>query len=106
MEIRKTLKPGQHGTLKYVQQYGESLVCIRYRYDADQNVYYTTAELIVKKRPCLKNFKNHSTTLPDKKLIIGQSISDHDDTFLSIRVAYEELLTWRINISKRSKEML
>lgn len=33
MEIRLTLTPGQPGTKRLVEQYGERLVCVRYRYD-------------------------------------------------------------------------
>jgi hypothetical protein len=59
METKRTLKPGQPGTLKYVQQYGDSLVCIRYRYDETRNLCYTTAELIVEKRTYFKITQRH-----------------------------------------------
>ncbi|MEZ4528664.1 MAG: hypothetical protein R2941_22350 [Desulfobacterales bacterium] len=60
MEIRRTLHPGQPGTKKYVDQYGESLVCIRYRYDAVRNTRLTTVELIAEERP----WKRHSEKIP------------------------------------------
>jgi hypothetical protein len=47
MRARSKLKPGQPGTLKLVKQYGDRLVCVRYRYDALKRRRYTTVEIIV-----------------------------------------------------------
>ena len=47
METRVTLKPGSNGTKKLVTQYGERLVCVRYRYDAVAQLRYKTVELVI-----------------------------------------------------------
>ena len=47
METRLTLKPGQKGTKRLVARYGDQLVRVRYRYDPERNMRYTTVELIV-----------------------------------------------------------
>lgn len=47
MRARSTLRPGQPGTQKLVQEYGERLLRVRYRYDALKRKRYTTAEIIV-----------------------------------------------------------
>ncbi len=47
MRARSKLKSGQPGTRKLVEQYGDRLVCVRYRYDALKRRRYTTAEIIV-----------------------------------------------------------
>ena len=47
MEIRLTLRPGQHRTKKLAERFGERLVCIRYLYDAAAGVRHKTVELIV-----------------------------------------------------------
>lgn len=47
MDTKLTLKPGQRGTKKLVKEFGDKLVCVRYRYDAENNVRYKTVELIV-----------------------------------------------------------
>jgi hypothetical protein len=47
MRVRSKLIPGQPGTRKLVQQFGDRLVCVRYRYDALKRRRYTTAEVIV-----------------------------------------------------------
>jgi len=46
MQTRLTLKPGQKGTKKLVKRYGDKLVCVRYRYDAQRKKRYKTVELI------------------------------------------------------------
>ena len=47
MQARLKLKPGQRGTKKLVAQYGDRLVCVRYRYDPPRKKRYKTVELIV-----------------------------------------------------------
>ena len=46
MKTRLKLKPGQRGTKKLVQKYGEALVCVRYRYDEVQRKRLKTVELV------------------------------------------------------------
>jgi len=45
------LKPGQKGTQRLVAEFGETLVCVRYRYDELTGDNVTTAEIIVDRRP-------------------------------------------------------
>ena len=51
MRTRLKLKPGQDGTKKLLAQYGEQLVCVRYRYDDEKRKRYKTGELIVDESP-------------------------------------------------------
>ncbi|MDF1556268.1 MAG: hypothetical protein P1P84_24585 [Deferrisomatales bacterium] len=46
MKVGQTLTPGQRGTRRYQDRYGERLVCVRYRYDEATGRRYTTVELI------------------------------------------------------------
>ncbi len=41
------LKPGQKGTMQLLTQYGNRLVCVRYRYDAQRQKRFKTVELMV-----------------------------------------------------------
>jgi hypothetical protein len=41
------LKPGQNDTKQLLVQSGDRLVCVRYRYDAQQKKRFKTVELIV-----------------------------------------------------------
>jgi len=50
MRTRLHLKPGQKGTKHLLRQYGEALVCVRYRYDATLRKRFKTVELIVAQR--------------------------------------------------------
>ncbi|MEJ1464578.1 MAG: hypothetical protein RPU15_15110 [Candidatus Sedimenticola sp. (ex Thyasira tokunagai)] len=47
MDIRTTPTPGQYGTKQLLKEYGDQLVCVRYRYDKKRSKRYKTAELIV-----------------------------------------------------------
>lgn len=51
MQVRTTLRPGDRGTRRLVQEYGDRLVCVRYRYDPGKRMRYKTVELIVDERP-------------------------------------------------------
>jgi hypothetical protein len=46
-EVRTTLAPGQNGTKRLLRQYGDQLVCVRYRYDKLRGKRLKTIELII-----------------------------------------------------------
>ena len=48
MRTRLTLLPGDRGAKQLHEQYGEQLVCVRYRHDEQRQKRYKTVELIVK----------------------------------------------------------
>ena len=75
METRTTLRPGQKGTRKLVEPFGERLVCVRYLYDAVAGRRYTTVELVVASgswRPKVRN--------PRRR----------DDEIVAVRIAFHE----------------
>ncbi len=47
--ISRKLAAGKPGTKGMVKTYGEDLLCVRYRYDAEKKVKYKTVEIIVDK---------------------------------------------------------
>ncbi|MBI3247421.1 MAG: hypothetical protein HYZ50_13045 [Deltaproteobacteria bacterium] len=49
--IRLTLHPGQDGAKGLQAEYGDRLVCVRYRYDAHNKKRYKTVELVVAEEP-------------------------------------------------------
>ena len=51
METRATRRPGEKGTRKLAERYGDRLLYVRYRYDRETNTRVTTVELIVDRRP-------------------------------------------------------
>jgi len=52
MKANTHLKPGQKGTKRLLEQYGDKLLCVRYRYDEKRQVRLKTVELIVSETPC------------------------------------------------------
>jgi hypothetical protein len=50
VRVRLNLKPGQRGTRRLVAEYGDRLVCVRYRYDIRTRRRYKTVELIIDER--------------------------------------------------------
>lgn len=66
MEVKATLKPGVNGTKKYLQKYGDQLVCVRYRYDKHRNKRQTTVELIVDEQDWMEGYNIR----PDKVVAV------------------------------------
>jgi hypothetical protein len=79
MKIRRKLTPGEPGTKKWTQKYGDNLVCVRYRYDEKSSKKITTVEIIVNESVWQKNEQN----IPKNKI-------------MRIRVNYGELNTARL----------
>src|SRR2546427_12727881 len=48
--VRLHLKPGQKGTKQLLEQHGDRLICVRYRYDAQRRKRFKTVELLVAER--------------------------------------------------------
>src|SRR5881409_726988 len=48
--VRLHLKPGQKGTKQLLAQYGDRLICVRYRYDPQRKKRFKTIELVVAER--------------------------------------------------------
>ncbi len=57
MKTHCHLKPGQKGTRRLVEQYGKSLLCVRYRYDQDRGIRLKTVEIIVEEKPWSPQFR-------------------------------------------------
>jgi hypothetical protein len=51
------LKPGQKGTKRLVDKYGDSLICVRYRYDEQRGLRLKTAEIIVEAKPGTPSYR-------------------------------------------------
>lgn len=79
MQARRKLAPGQKGTKKFLDRYGDQLVCVRYRYDRGQGKRFTTVELIV---------EESDWSLPEPVAIAP--------TIVGLRVALEEVKLQRL----------
>ena len=76
METRLTLRPGQHGTRKLVERFGERLVRVRYLYDAAAGRRLKTVELIVESVPWAPRPRR-----PRRR----------DDEIVAVRIAFDEV---------------
>ena len=80
MKTRRKLLPGQPDTIKLLEQYGEDLVCVRYRYDSQRKIKMKTAEIIVERGPWV---------VTTKRIPVGRIVSiriDYGEVELGIRV--------------------
>jgi hypothetical protein len=75
METRLTLRPGQPGTRKLVERYGERLLRVRYVYDPAMRRRLKTVELIVESVPWTARLRR-----PRRR----------DDDVVYVRIGYEE----------------
>jgi hypothetical protein len=65
------LRPGQKGTKKLLAEYGDALLCVRYRYDVQSCTCSKTVELIIEKK---------TWTPPSHRI--------KDDTLVPVRIGY------------------
>ena len=68
MQTSTTVRPGQRGAKKFLSQYGDRLVCVRYRQDAQRQRRFKTVELIVDEwpwTPPIPRQKKESLVLPE-----------------------------------------
>lgn len=70
MKARLTLQPGQDGTRKLVEEYGDRLLYVRYRYDPVRKRRVKTVELIVEEVPWAPALGRIS-----RKTIVGVRVS-------------------------------
>jgi len=75
VETRLTLRPGQGGTRKLLERYGERLVRVRYLYDAASGRRLKTVELIV-------------SSVPWKPR--ARRLRRSDDEIVALRIAWHE----------------
>ncbi len=64
MEVKATFKPGENGTRQLLKQYGDQLVCVRYRYDRLKRKSYKTVELIIEEKDWIPD----TIIRPDKQV--------------------------------------
>ena len=75
METRLTLRPGQHGTRKLVERFGERLLRVRDLYDSAAGRRLKTVELIVESVPWTPRPRR-----PRRR----------DDEIVAVRIGFEE----------------
>ena len=64
MEVTATLNPGENSTKALLREYGDQLVCVRYRHDPKKHKRYKTVELIVEEKDWIPD-----TRIPAQKRV-------------------------------------
>lgn len=80
MDVVKTLRPGQPGTKRLKERYGDRLIAVRYRLDRLTGTHYTTVELVVEQKYVL----HRSNDLPSSPATPPASPSPAAKTALRI----------------------
>ena len=62
---KKTVLPGDPGTKRLLDIYGDRLVCVRYKYDIERGLRYKTIELIIEK----EDWAPDSNRIPANKIV-------------------------------------
>jgi hypothetical protein len=75
METRFTRRASESRTKKLLARYGESLICVRYRYDPERRLRHKTVELIVESMPWQPRARR------------GRR---RDDDIVAVRIAWDE----------------
>ena len=73
MKARLTLQPGQDGTRKLVEEYGDRLLYVRYQYDPERKRRVKTVELIVEEVPWAPTLGRIS-----RKTIVGVRVTPQE----------------------------
>jgi hypothetical protein len=83
MKIKRIIKPGQPGTKKLVEKYGDNLVCVRYRYDVTEKRKFKTIELIIEETPWQQNREK----IPVNKLMNIHILSSEHNLRIKVKAA-------------------
>jgi len=66
MDVKANLSPGSNGTKTLLREYGDQLVCVRYRYDKKRHKRFKTVELIIEE----KDWFPGTISYPEKRVFV------------------------------------
>ncbi|MFV8784099.1 hypothetical protein ACNKU7_16890 [Microbulbifer sp. SA54] len=82
MKVTKTYKPGDDGSKRYHDKYGEQLCAVRYRRSPCSKTIYTTVEIIVAERDAYpRKPAPHCVTAP----------ASNQQKWVAVKIAFDEL---------------
>lgn len=88
MKTIKTIKPGAKGTKRFLREWGDSLVAVRYREDLQRQKIFTTIEIIVDEREKLP-----------QRVYRHQVLANKRNAVVAVSVLYQE-----VELRQRLKE--
>jgi hypothetical protein len=83
MRTKKILYAGQAGTQKWVKEYGEKLIAVRYKYDATIDQKMITVELVAD----IQDWKKNDQRIPHNKKVRLKIMYGEMDLGIKIRSA-------------------
>ena len=83
MEARVTLRPGAKGTKKLTAEFGDRLICVRYRYDLERKRRIKTVEIIVDEADW--------TPVAARNAAVPEPDRERPQQIVGVRVAYAEV---------------
>ena len=105
MKARLTLQPGQDGTRKLVEKYGDRLLYVRYRYDPVRKRRVKTVELIEEEVPWLPEHGRLSRkTIVGIRVTASSNASRQKSISCVVEIAHET--TYRLNQSRMTTKYI
>lgn len=99
MKSYSHVKPGQKGAMRLTEQYGDSLLCVRYRYDETRGIRLKTVEIIVEEKPWQPPFRfRDADPVP---IAVGFEETELRDKLRKMRAKWDpEAMVWLVAYSK------
>jgi len=85
--VAKRIAPTQPGAIKLAEQYGERLVCVRYRHDPTGRHRYTTVELVVA-RSLVKPRSERQQQRPKKLQVVALRLGGTENELRKVVLAH------------------
>lgn len=82
MKTLKTMKPGTKGTARFVREWGDNLVAVRYREDAQRKKVFTTIEVIVDERERISQPMHRHQEFANQRLAVVAISLKYEETEL------------------------
>ena len=75
-KVRLTRRAGQPGTKKLLERYGDDLICVRYRYDAERGQRIKSVEIAVERTAWTGRAKDRA---PDDSSIVRVRLAEEEN---------------------------
>ena len=96
MDVVRTITPGKRGSIRYLKEWGDQLVAVRYRKNTETNQMLTTIEIVVDQRPILPNVKSSKRFLKPQPHAETPPYTDaqspvNAQEYVALKIYYKEI---------------
>ena len=93
------VKPGRNGAKRLTEQYGDKLLCVRYRYDEKRRVRLKTVEIVVEERAWQPPFRFRDEDLAP--VVVGYEETALREKLRKARAKWDPVAkVWLVRYSK------